>query len=196
MDSDELLDHRILKVREKIRKNFPSSTSSLVWRKASENRIVSTCGRFAIDRFGSGDAVRFNARMLPMTVIGHRLTTAAQAKEVCDRHVSALVLPLPLSSGTSAPVVAATASSSSGGAPEEALASQSMTPAAEPLAPALPSATGATVVEFLDDGAAKRPAWDRGNGEVRFEDLEDLKLQHELIQDEEAFERILGRIKT
>ena len=79
-------------VRAKIRKNFPDPRSPLQWRRDSPTRMVSTCGRFAIEKRGEGDAARYTAILQPRTPIGHRLYTVDAAKEVCSRHAS----PLPL----------------------------------------------------------------------------------------------------
>ena len=79
-------------VRARIRRNFPKERSPLHWRKVNNNRIVSTCDRFVIERRGDGDAARYTAKLKPDTVIGHRLMTAENAKELCEQHAS----PLPL----------------------------------------------------------------------------------------------------
>lgn len=89
---DDTAEIRIAKARERIRKNFPDDRQALRWRKDTDTRIVSTCARFAIERHGDGDARRYTAKRQPNTVIGHRLYTVEQAKEVCCRHAS----PLPL----------------------------------------------------------------------------------------------------
>jgi len=85
-------DTALAKVRAKIRQNFPKERKALIWRKVSENTIRSECGRFRIERRGEGAAERFTAFLHPATVIGHRMGTAAMAKEVCEQHAS----PLPL----------------------------------------------------------------------------------------------------
>jgi hypothetical protein len=89
---EDLAEARIAKIRERIRQNFPNLRAPLQWRKDSESRLVSQCGRFAIEKSGHGDAVRYTAKVQPHAVIGVRLFTAEQAKEVCNRHAS----PLPL----------------------------------------------------------------------------------------------------
>jgi hypothetical protein len=91
-DDDALIEHRIAQARARIRRNFPSETAPLHWRKDSGNRLVSTCGRFAIERHGEGEKARYTAKLQPHSVIGVSLGTAEQAKEVCNRHAS----PLPL----------------------------------------------------------------------------------------------------
>ena len=89
---DDLAEVRIQRVREKIRRNFPNPRAALQWRKDSDHRIVSTCGRFSIERHGDGDAARYTARLQPHSVIGVALLSPELAKEVCNRHAS----PLPL----------------------------------------------------------------------------------------------------
>jgi hypothetical protein len=89
---DDTAEVRIAKVRERIRKNFPDERAALTWRKDSGSRIVSTCGRFAIERHGDGAATRYTAKLQPHSVIGINLLTADLAKDVCNRHAS----PLPL----------------------------------------------------------------------------------------------------
>jgi hypothetical protein len=92
--SDDGLDIKLAKLREKIRANFPDPRAPLQWRKDTDSRIVSTCGRFAIEKHGEGDAARYTAKLQPHTIIGHRRYTPEQAKEDCHRHAS----PLPLES--------------------------------------------------------------------------------------------------
>lgn len=89
---EDIADVRLAKVREKIRRNFPDGRAALHWRHDSPTRLVSTCGRFSIDKHGEGDAQRYTAKLQPNTVIGHRRFTLEQAKEDCNRHAS----PLPL----------------------------------------------------------------------------------------------------
>lgn len=89
---DDTAELRIAKVRERIRKNFPNVRAALQWRRDSPTRMVSTCGRFAIEKVGEGDAARYTARLQPHTIIGARRYTAEQAKEDCNCHAS----PLPL----------------------------------------------------------------------------------------------------
>lgn len=89
---DDVAETRIAKARERIRKNFPDERAPLTWRRDSATRMVSGCGRFAIEKTGDGDAARYTAKLQPHTVIGHRRYTVEQAKEDCNRHAS----PLPL----------------------------------------------------------------------------------------------------
>lgn len=90
--NDDEAEIKLAKMRERIRKNFPNPRDPLRWRKDSDTRLVSTCGRFAIEKHGEGDATRYTAKRQPHAVLAHRLFTAEQAKEVCNRHAS----PLPL----------------------------------------------------------------------------------------------------
>lgn len=89
---DDVLEVRLAKIRERIKKNFPDPRAALTWRKDSNTRIVSTCGRFAIERHGEDGNARYTAKLQPHSVLGHSLLTAEQAKDVCNRHAS----PLPL----------------------------------------------------------------------------------------------------
>jgi hypothetical protein len=89
---DDAAEVRIAKLRERIRKNFPDDRAALTWRKDSPSRLVSTCGRFAIERHGDGDQARYTAKLQPHSVIGVSLMSADLAKDVCNRHAS----PLPL----------------------------------------------------------------------------------------------------
>lgn len=98
---DDTADLRIAKARERIRKNFPDARAPLQWRRDTEKRLVSTCGRFAIEKTGEGDAARYTAKQQPHSVIGVRRYTLEQAKEDCNRHAS----PLPLESPAAQPVV-------------------------------------------------------------------------------------------
>lgn len=98
---DDTAEIKLAKMRARIRKNFPNPNAALQWRKVSASRIVSHCGRFAVDKHGEGDAVRYTAFLLPLTVIGARLFTSDAAKEVCNRHAS----PLPLESPQQAELV-------------------------------------------------------------------------------------------
>jgi hypothetical protein len=91
---DETSALRIARARERIRKNFPNERAPLQWRRDSPTRMVSTCGRFAIEKSGEGEAVRYTAKLQPHSIIGCRRFTVEQAKEDCDRHAS----PLPLES--------------------------------------------------------------------------------------------------
>jgi hypothetical protein len=90
--NDDEAEIKLANIRERIRKNFPNPRDPLRWRKDSDTRLVSTCGRFAIEKHGEGDAVRYTAKRQPHSVLGQRLFTAEQAKEVCNRHA----FPLPL----------------------------------------------------------------------------------------------------
>lgn len=89
---EEIAEARLAQVRARIRKYFPDERSPLQWRRDTPNRLLSTCGRFAIEKSGEGDAVRYDAKLKPSTIIGHRRYTLEQAKEDCNRHAS----PLPL----------------------------------------------------------------------------------------------------
>lgn len=89
---DDAAEIKIKRVREMIRKNFPNPRAALTWRKETDSRIVSTCGRFAIERHGEGDTARYTAKLQPHGVIGVSLHSADLAKEICNRHAS----PLPL----------------------------------------------------------------------------------------------------
>jgi len=82
-------------VRAKIQRNKPKERSPIIWRKVNEHSIVSHCGRFVIDRHGEGDAARFTAKLRPLTIIGHRCSTAEQAKQICEAHASPLPLEAP-----------------------------------------------------------------------------------------------------
>lgn len=92
---DDTADIKMAKIRERIRRNFPNQHAALQWRKVSASRIVSHDKRFAVDKHGEGDAVRYSAILLPLTVLAARLFTSDAAKEVCNRHAS----PLPLEQG-------------------------------------------------------------------------------------------------
>lgn len=87
-------ERKLREARERIRKNFPDERAPLHWKKDNDTRISSTCGRFWIERRGEGDAARYTAMMKPYAVLGATLATAAQAKEVCNRHASPLPLEL------------------------------------------------------------------------------------------------------
>jgi len=89
---DAMADARMQKARERIRKNFPDERAPLQWRRDSPTRMVSTCGRFAIEKHGEGDAARYTAKLQPHSVIGARRYTLEQAKGDCNNHAS----PLPL----------------------------------------------------------------------------------------------------
>lgn len=93
-EEQSLEDLRIAKVRERIRRNMPTERAPLQWRQTGK-RMVSTDGRFAIEKEGKKDAARYTAKLLMITgetVIGHRLFTYEAAKELCCNHAS----PLPL----------------------------------------------------------------------------------------------------
>jgi len=89
---DELAESRLAKVRARIRKNFPDERAPLQWRRDTPTRLVSTCGRFSVEKHGDGEAARYTAKLLPHAVIGVRRYTPEEAKEDCNRHAS----PLPL----------------------------------------------------------------------------------------------------
>lgn len=89
---DDMADLRMAKMRERIRRNFPDGRAALHWRRDTPTRLVSTCGRFAVEKTGDGDAARYTAKLLPHSIIGNRRYTPDQAKEDCNRHAS----PLPL----------------------------------------------------------------------------------------------------
>lgn len=89
---EDTVEAKLAKAREKIRANFPDARAPLTWRRDTPNRLVSTCGRFHIDKHGEGDAARYTAFLRPTSVIGNRRYTVDQAKEDCNRHAS----PLPL----------------------------------------------------------------------------------------------------
>jgi len=91
-DRDEL---RLAKARDIIRKNSPAASAALHWRRDSPSRMVSTDGRFSVDKHGEGDAVRYTAKLQPNTIIGHRRFTLQQAQEDCCRHASPLPLEQP-----------------------------------------------------------------------------------------------------
>jgi hypothetical protein len=89
---DETAELRLAKVRDRIRKNFPNERAALHWRRDTPTRLVSICGRFAIEKTGEGEALRYTAKLLPHSVIGNRRFSLEQAKEDCNSHAS----PLPL----------------------------------------------------------------------------------------------------
>lgn len=93
---EDLTEVRLAKARERIRKNFPNERAPLHWRKDSPTRLVSGCGRFAIEKHGEGDATRYTAKLLPSSIIGNRRYTLEEAKEDCCRHVSPLPLEAPV----------------------------------------------------------------------------------------------------
>jgi hypothetical protein len=93
---DETAELRMFKVRERIRKNFPDERAALQWRRDSATRLVSTCGRFAIEKHGEGEAARYTAKLQPHSIIGNRRYTLEQAKEDCNSHASPLPLEPPL----------------------------------------------------------------------------------------------------
>lgn len=85
----------IAEVSAFIRRNWPKERSPLRWRKVTERIIRSHCDRFQVERRGEGDAVRYFAFLLPTTVIGYRILTAEQAKQICEQHASPLPLEAP-----------------------------------------------------------------------------------------------------
>jgi hypothetical protein len=93
--NEDLLEHRLAEARKRIRRNFPKVTAALRWRKDSDKRLVSMCGRFSIERHGEGEKARYTAKIQPHSVIGVALASAQQAKEVCERHASPLPLEMP-----------------------------------------------------------------------------------------------------
>lgn len=98
---DDVAEVRLAKIRAKIQRNLPKERSPLHWRKVADRLMRSHCNRFQVEKRGDGEAVRYYAFILPDRVIGHRLLTADQAKEVCERHAS----PLPLDAPATTPVV-------------------------------------------------------------------------------------------
>lgn len=74
------------------RRNWPKERSPLRWRKVADRLYRSNCNRFQVERRGEGASTRYFAFILPTTVIGHRLLTEEQAKQICERRAS----PLPL----------------------------------------------------------------------------------------------------
>lgn len=92
---DELADARLAKARERVLKNCPNARAPLHWRRDSATRTVSNCGRFAIEKSGDGEAVRYTAKLLPHSIIGHRRYTFEQAQQDCYSHVSPLPLEAP-----------------------------------------------------------------------------------------------------
>lgn len=94
---DDQVEIRLAKARERIRKNFPTGRAALHWRRDTATRMVSSCGRFAIEKSGEGDAARYTAKLLPLSIIGNRRYTVEQAKEDCCRHASPLPLETPVS---------------------------------------------------------------------------------------------------
>lgn len=89
---DDMAELRMAKIRERIKKNFPDPRAALTWRRDSPTRMVSTCGRFAIERHGENDKARYTAKLQPHSVIGASLLSAELAKDVCNRHASPLQL--------------------------------------------------------------------------------------------------------
>lgn len=73
-------------------RNCPTERSPLYWRKVADRLLRSHDNRFQVERRGEGDATRYFAFILPDTVIGYRLLSEDQAKQVCEYHAS----PLPL----------------------------------------------------------------------------------------------------
>lgn len=93
---DDRADARLQKARERIRQNFPNERAPLTWRKTSATRIVSHCGKFAIEKTGDGDATRYTAKIQPHSIIGNRRYTLEEAKDDCNRHASPLPLEPPI----------------------------------------------------------------------------------------------------
>lgn len=89
---EDTIEAKLAKARAKIRANFPDERAPLTWRRDTPTRLVSTCGRFHIDKRGESDAARYTAVLRPTSIIGNRRYTIEQAKEDCNRHAS----PLPL----------------------------------------------------------------------------------------------------
>lgn len=88
---DDAAEVELAKVRDRIRKNFPNPRAPLTWRKDSETRLVSSCGRFAIEKHGEGKEARYTAKRQPHTIIAYNRLTAEAAKEDCNRHASPLI---------------------------------------------------------------------------------------------------------
>jgi len=82
-------------VQEKIRRNFPKEHKPLLWQKVTDRIIRSACGRFQVEKRGDGPQSRYYAFIRPDTVIGYRMGTPEQAKEICDHHAAALLKPPP-----------------------------------------------------------------------------------------------------
>jgi len=93
---DETAAARLAQAHARIRKNFPNERSPLQWRRDSANRLISHCGKFSIEKSGSGDGVRYTAKLLPNAVIGLRRYTLEEAKQDCDSHASPLPLEPPI----------------------------------------------------------------------------------------------------
>lgn len=90
---DDRAEVALQRIRQRIRaRNFPKERSPLRWRKITDRIIRSHDDRFQVEQRGEGEATRYFAFLLPATVIGHRLLTPEQAKEICEQHAS----PLPL----------------------------------------------------------------------------------------------------
>ena len=91
---DEAADRAIAEARERIRRNFPRVHAPLNWRRVSKNTLsaVGHGKTYYVDRSGEGDATRYRARIHPQTVLGDRLMTAEQAKDLCERDASPLDL--------------------------------------------------------------------------------------------------------
>lgn len=98
---DTMAEIKLNKVRERIRRNFPDIRAPLQWRRASATLMVSLCNRFAIEKVGEGEAARYNAKLLPNSVLGHRRYTLDLAKDDCNRHAS----PLPLEPPPQLPLI-------------------------------------------------------------------------------------------
>jgi hypothetical protein len=96
LSEDLSAEARMRAARERIRKNFPNERAALQWRRDSANRLISHCGKFAIEKSGSGDGVRYTAKLLPTSIIGSRRYTLEEAKQDCDSHASPLPLEPPI----------------------------------------------------------------------------------------------------
>jgi len=79
--------------------NWPNKRSPLIWRRLDERHTRSHDNRFQVERRGDGDSERFFAFILPTTVIGHRLASLEQAKEICEQNASPLPLETPIAEG-------------------------------------------------------------------------------------------------
>jgi hypothetical protein len=92
---EDVVEIRLAKAREKIRRNFPNERAALHWRRDTPTRLVSICNRFAIEKTGEDEGARYTAKLLPHSIIGSRRYTVEQAKEDCCRHASPLPLEAP-----------------------------------------------------------------------------------------------------
>lgn len=85
-------ERAIARAKAICQRNMPDPRAPLQWKKLSESVIASTCGRYRIARHGEGVTERFSAYLFPNAVLGERLITVQEAKDICGRHAS----PLPL----------------------------------------------------------------------------------------------------